>query len=92
MIASIWEITEFSIDRIFGADMQKDTIINEINSVLFSSDGRSVVKKKINSIKIGEYTINGYIDIGLYDTISDMICAICGSLLFIIIWRCCKNI
>ena len=28
---------------------------------------------------------NGYLDIGLYDTISDMSCALLGALIFIII-------
>lgn len=85
MIASLWEITEFSIDRIFGKDMQKDTLIAEINSSLLSDNGKKVVEKRIDSMSIGDITLNGYIDIGLYDTIEDMICAVGGSLLFIII-------
>ena len=87
MIAAIWEIAEFSIDRLFGVDMQKDTIITEVNSVLLSSDGRSVINKKISEMKIGDYIVNGYIDIGLYDTIGDMICAVIGSIVFIIIFK-----
>jgi len=86
MIASLWEITEFSIDRLFDKDMQKDTVITEVNSMLLSNDGKSVVKKKIDSMIIGDYTINGYLDIGLYDTMEDMICAVFGSLLFIILY------
>lgn len=87
MVAALWEITEFTIDRIFSIDMQKDTIVEEINSTLLSSDGKSVVNKKISSMKIGDTLVNGYIDIGLYDTIEDMVCAVVGSLLFIIIGR-----
>lgn len=84
MIAALWEITEFSIDRIFDIDMQKDTIVGEINSVLLSDDGKRVINKKINSMCIGEYSVDGYLDIGLYDTMEDMICAVGGSILFII--------
>lgn len=84
MVAALWEITEFTIDRVFSIDMQKDTIIGEINSTLLSSDGKSVGKKKINNMKIGDTVVNGYIDIGLYDTIEDMICATLGSIVFII--------
>ena len=84
MIASLWEIFEFSVDRVFSIDMQKDTIINEINSTLLSSDGNSVINKKIERMSIGELSINGYIDIGLYDTIYDMICALFGSVLYLI--------
>lgn len=86
MVAVLWEITEFSIDRVFNSDMQKDTIVTEINSTLLSSDG-TVVKKKVESMKFGDITIYGYIDIGLYDTIEDMMCAVFGSLLFIILGR-----
>lgn len=87
MIAALWEITEFSIDRLLDKDMQKDTVINEINSMLLSDDGESIVKKKISSMNIGEYTTYGYIDIGLYDTMEDMICAVFGSIIFIIIGK-----
>lgn len=84
MVAALWEITEFSIDRIFGTDMQKDTIVTDIDSVLLSSDGISVVNKKISRMSIGDYSIDGYLDIGLYDTIGDMMCAIAGSMIYII--------
>lgn len=87
MVAGLWEIFEFSVDRILDRDMQKDTVIAEINSVLLSEDGKTIVNKKINSMVIGDYTINGYLDIGLYDTIGDMICAVFGSILYIIIDR-----
>lgn len=85
MIASLWEITEFSIDKIFSTDMQKDTVINEINSIYLSNDGKSVVKRVINNMSMGRYNISGYLDIGLYDTMWDLICAVFGSLLFIVI-------
>lgn len=83
MIASLWEITEFTIDRFFITDMQKDTIINEIKSSYISYNGKNVVVKEVNNIKLGNYVINGYLDIGLYDTIYDMICALFGSFLFL---------
>lgn len=86
MIAALWEITEFSIDRLFGSDMQKDIIITEINSTLLSDDG-ALVKKKIDNMKFGDIIVYGYVDIGLYDTIEDMVCALFGSLLFIIIGK-----
>lgn len=87
MIAALWEITEFSIDRLFDTDMQKDTIVSDVNSVLLSNDGKTIVKQKINNMTIGNYIINGYLDIGLYDTIEDMICAVIGSILFIVLYN-----
>lgn len=83
MVAAVWEVYEFSIDRFFDKDMQKDTIITEINSSLLSDDGREVIQENVDDIRIGNYVVNGYLDIGLYDTMGDIICAIVGSLIFI---------
>lgn len=87
-VAAIWEITEFTIDNVFNKDMQKDTIVNNITSTLFSPDKNKAVKKEINSLYINNIDFiqeyGGYIDIGLYDTMEDMICALLGALLFII--------
>lgn len=87
-VAAIWEITEFTIDNVFNKDMQKDTVVNNITSTLFSQDKNKAVKKEINSLYINNIDFiqeyGGYIDIGLYDTMEDMICALLGALLFII--------
>lgn len=85
-VASLWEITEFTIDNIFLTDMQKDTVIVELKSSLLS-DNNKPVKKEIVSLYVNDvdyfYEYGGYIDIGLYDTMEDMICALFGALLFI---------
>ena len=87
-VAALWEITEFTIDNVFNKDMQKDTIITSITSTLFSQDKNKAVKKEINSLYINNIDFiqeyGGYIDIGLYDTMEDMLCALLGALLFII--------
>lgn len=89
-IASLWEITEFTIDKIFSTDMQKDTIITTINSSIISIDKNTPQKKEITSLYVNNIdyieTYGGYIDIGLYDTMEDMICALLGVLIFIIIF------
>lgn len=87
MVASLWEITEFSIDMVLDKDMQKDTVINEVNSMLLSSDSNSIIKVKVNNMSIGDITLDGYLDIGLYDTIEDMICAVFGSIIYLILYR-----
>lgn len=85
MIASLWEITEFTIDRVLNRNMQKDTMITEITSELFPDSFGKPIKKKINTIMInGNIYMNGYIDIGLIDTMEDIICAVIGSLIFIL--------
>ncbi len=45
-VAAIWEITEFTIDNVFNKDMQKDTVVNNITSTLFSQDKNKVEKKR----------------------------------------------
>lgn len=88
MIASSWEIMEFTIDRLICSDMQKDTVIKEVTSSLLSKDGVLTTKvidnANLNNIDlVKEY--GGYIDIGLYDTIEDLIFGLFGAIIYIII-------
>ena len=85
MAESIWEIFEFSMDRVIGTDMQKDTVIRNINSMYLSHD-IYVDKVIVNDIDFME-RYGGYLDIGLYDTIGDMICTVVGSFMFIVIMK-----
>ena len=85
MAESIWEIFEFSMDRVIGTDMQKDTVIRNINST-YLSENIYVDKVIVNDIDfMNRY--GGYLDIGLYDTIGDMICTVVGSFMFIVIMK-----
>ncbi len=92
---TIWEFFEFSMDRFFGYDMQKDTIVNKIST---SYMGKRLDKvyfiDGIDNVKIsgrdGSFEIEGYLDIGLIDTMEDMFIGMLGSftfVLFIIIYR-----
>ena len=89
MCESIWEIFEFSTDRLLKTDMQKDTIINEITSCYLSEDKDTPTTIVVDNVVVNNISFtdkyNGYLDIGLYDSISDMSCALLGALIFIII-------
>lgn len=85
MTESVWEIFEFSMDRVIGTDMQKDTIIRNINST-YLSESIYVDKVMVNGIDFMD-RYGGYLDIGLYDTIGDMICTVVGSFMFIVIMK-----
>ena len=85
MTESVWEIFEFSMDRVIGTDMQKDTVIRNINST-YLSENIYVDKVMVNNIDFMD-RYGGYLDIGLYDTISDMICTVVGSFMFIVIMK-----
>lgn len=89
MAEGMWEICEFGIDRLFDRDMQKDTIVSKITSTYFSPRGDKPVVMYIDDVVVDGVSFSdrygGYLDIGLYDTMEDMICALCGSVLFILI-------
>ncbi len=89
MCESIWEIFEFGTDHLLKTDMQKDTIINEITPCYLSEDKNTPTTIVVDNVVVNNISFtdkyNGYLDIGLYDTISDMSCALVGALIFIII-------
>ena len=97
MIGIIWEFFEFSMDTMFQMDMQKDTIINTIGSVLLDTTGkdRAVVIKNITDTAVNGTSlgINGYLDIGLIDTMKDLFVNFVGALTFSIFgYRYCKSL
>lgn len=82
-IGVVWEFYEYGSDMIFKTDMQKDTVIHEISSVMFNPDGRnSAVTKPIESIVVNGEEWNGYIDIGLIDTMKDLLVNFAGAAVF----------
>lgn len=88
-IAALWEFFEFTMDSLFGMDMQVDTVINSINSYLLGdSPGVQGSITEIESVYINgkELGVGGYIDIGLIDTMKDMMTEGMGALLYCIIF------
>lgn len=85
-IGVVWEFFEFGMDMIFGLDMQKDTVIQAIRSVTLNPDGRNIVSviDPIRSVVINgkELEIGGYLDIGLIDTMKDLIVNFIGAVVF----------
>ena len=93
-IGVLWEFFEFSADRYFSTDMQKDRIVETISSTKLNPSGKNIpIKiKDINRVKIysennEKITIieNGYLDIGLNDTMKDLYVNFIGALVFSII-------
>ncbi len=89
-ILVLWECIEFGVDNFIGADMQKDTIITEIKSVNLNDDKvNKSVKINIDQLIVNEedwiQKYGGYIDIGLYDTMYDLLDGILGASVFSII-------
>lgn len=88
-IGVLWEFFEYSADTYFFQDMQKDKIVNNISSVSLNPDKKNVpfVIKDIQRTEIvtANDTIvidNGYLDIGIHDTMKDLFVNFIGAVIF----------
>ncbi len=91
-VGVVWEFFEFGMDMIFHTDMQKDFIVNSIYTVTFDPDGLNEVVKvpgitETVLIQNGEeiYRFSGYLDIGIIDTMKDLLVNCVGAIIFSII-------
>lgn len=85
-IGVVWEFFEFGMDQIVGYDMQKDTVIHTIRSVTLDPDGHNIpyvisgiTQTAVNGQELG---LGGYLDIGLIDTMQDLIVNFIGAFIF----------
>ena len=85
-VGVIWEFFEFSADFFTGSDMQKDTIVHAINTTLLdpTKSNKVVHIKDITSTVVNgqKLAINGYLDIGLIDTMKDLFVNFIGAVVF----------
>ena len=92
-IGILWEFFEFTADYLTKTDMQKDRIVREISSVMLNKDNENVpikikdIEKTEIYSKDGTVTTieNGYLDIGLIDTMKDLFVNFIGAVVFSII-------
>ena len=88
-VACVWEFVEFSIDELFLADMQKDTIIRQIHSyklseLLGGNAGEIFGVESVGTLINGKYYIDGYLDIGRTDTMYDLLVETAGAVCFFV--------
>lgn len=88
-IGVLWEFFEFGVDRAFQKDMQKDTIVHTITSVSLDETNRNipVTITDIHSVQVDgtDLGFDGYLDIGLYDTMEDLFVNFIGAVSFSVI-------
>ena len=91
-IGVLWEFFEYSVDTLLKMDMQKDVLVSEIYSVDLNEEkkNKAVIVQDIQSTQIvlenGTIVISdGYLDIGLHDTMEDLIVNFIGATTFSII-------
>ena len=85
-IGVLWEFFEFGMDRFLHMDMQKDTVVHTIRSVMLDPQRRNVpyVIDGIDSVVVNgkELGLGGYLDIGLIDTMKDLFVNFIGAVVF----------
>lgn len=86
-IGVIWEFFEFGLDQILLVDSQKDTIIHSIHSVDLLNNGQTGHINNITEVIVNGQALpfNGYLDIGLIDTMQDLIVNFIGAFVFSVI-------
>ena len=101
-IALCWEFFEYTFDKLTYTDMQKDKIVRNISSValneknenvaiLIKDIDKTIIEGKIDNKKETIVINGGYLDIGINDTIKDMMVNCVGAIIFSIIGYCYIN-
>ena len=91
-IGVLWEFFECLMDQLFMLDMQKDTIVHSIGSVMLDptpGGNAPIVIKDITDVIVvtadgtqQALGLGGYLDIGILDTMKDLFVNFIGALVF----------
>ena len=90
-IGVLWEFFEFGMDQLFYLDMQKDTVIHTISSVMLDPAGgnsRVLIPDIVDTIVVtagGQEIalgLGGYLDVGILDTMKDLAVNFVGAVVF----------
>ncbi len=88
-IGVLWEFFEFGMDVFFQTDMQKDFVVHRISSVSLdpTKSNHPVVIDNITDVVVNGQSLGlgGYLDIGLIDTMKDLLVNFVGAVVFSII-------
>jgi hypothetical protein len=94
-IGILWEFFEFAGDILLRTDMQKDTLLTSVSTVQLHPEGmnipvvvdhigKTIIYADVNG-NASELIINGYLDIGLMDTMKDLLVNLIGAIVFSVI-------
>ena len=95
-VGVLWEFIEYGMDKTFNTDMQKDRVLSSISSTLLNEEGKNkeiiikdiektVIEGKVNGEKSLITIDNGFLDIGINDTMKDLIVNFIGAIVFSIL-------
>lgn len=88
-IGVLWEFFGFSMDYFWRFDMQKDYIVTAFSSVNFDLTNsniavpvHNIVRTTIETANGKAFMIDGYLDIGIIDTMKDLLVNFLGATIF----------
>ena len=90
-IGVLWEFFEFAMDHLLLFDMQKDTILNTISTVMLDPDQgtTAIIRRDITDVILvyGDGAqealgLGGYLDVGIVDTMKDLFVNFIGAVVF----------
>lgn len=87
-IAAVWEIFEYTCTSLFGFDMAEDTFVTDIRSYFLSGshtetvDIEGITQTIIHYGNGQTYIMDGYLDLGWIDTLTDMMICTAGAFVF----------
>ena len=93
-IGVLWEFFECTMDQFFFLDMQKDTVVNTISSVMLDPKGgnhptaiRNITDVIVVTADGTQHALGlgGYLDIGILDPMKDLFVNFIGAVVFSII-------
>lgn len=93
-VGVLWEFFECAMDQFLLLDMQKDTVVNTISSVMLDPNHRNAPTaiKDITDVIVvtadgvqHPLGLGGYLDIGILDTMKDLFVNFVGAVVFSII-------
>lgn len=94
-IGIFWEFFEFSSDVFNLTDMQKDRILENISSIKINefSNNKPIIIKEIDHTILYDKSnnvlleMNGYLDVGIVDTMKDLFVNLIGSCIFLLFFN-----
>ncbi|MCI8552531.1 MAG: MFS transporter [Lawsonibacter sp.] len=93
-IGVLWEFFECGMDQLLMLDMQKDTVVHTISSVMLDPAGgnnRVLIDNIVDTIVVTgdgrqiSLGLGGYLDVGILDTMKDLFVNFIGAVVFSII-------
>lgn len=96
-IGVLWEFYEYAGDRFFVLDMQKDTVIRDFNSVALDESMNNIPIRVTDIADVAiihsdgstqALGLGGYLDVGIHDTMKDLLVNMVGAVVFSAIGYC----